>query len=158
MRDDREWQAFASAIAHPELAGDGRFATNESRRAHHDELDGIIGDWVAARDVTDAFHGLQGAGIAAAPLLDDSGFVGDPQVKARGWLRPLLSHDVGIHDHPGLPYRGLPEVWWRGSPVLGEDNEYVYRKLLGVSETDFERYRQEHILADDYLDPTGEPY
>jgi fatty acid desaturase len=70
----------------------------------------------------------------------------------------LPSLDVGTHLHPGLPYRGVAQEWRRGSPVLGEDNEYVYKKILGVSDVDFERYREEKFLAEDYLDPHGEPY
>ena len=82
----------------------------------------------------------------------------DPHVRDRGWLRPLTSLDVGTHLHPGHPYRGVPQAWRRGSPVLGEDNEYVYKDLLGVSDADFERYRKEKILAEDYLDSAGEPF
>jgi hypothetical protein len=41
--------------------------------------------------------------------------------------------------------------------VLGEDNEYVYKKILGVSDEEYERYREEKFLAEDYLDRLGEP-
>ena len=81
-----------------------------------------------------------------------------PTFADRGWQQPLHSLDVGTHLHPGLPYRGVPQVWRRGSPVLGEDNEYVYKEILGVSDDEFERLRREKILAEDYLDPLGEPY
>ena len=77
---------------------------------------------------------------------------------SRQWQRPLHSLDVGTHLHPGLPYRGVPQEWRRGSPVLGEDNEYVYKQILGVSEEEYERYRVEKFLAEDYLDPSGEPW
>ncbi len=60
-------------------------------------------------------------------------FCADPHVRARGWLRPLTTTDVGTHLHAGLPYRGVPLVWRRGSPGLGEDNEYVFTQILGVS-------------------------
>ena len=53
--------------------------------------------------------------------------------------------------------RGVPQAWRRGSPALGEDNAYVYKGILGVSDEDFERYREERILADDYLGPDGSP-
>jgi hypothetical protein len=52
----------------------------------------------------------------------------------------------------------VPQVWWRGSPSLGQDNEYVYKQLLGVPDDIYHRYRAEHILGEDYLDPSGEPY
>ena len=62
--------------------------------------------------------------VAAGPLLDDESFTADAQIVARDWFRPLTSVDVGPHPHPGWPYLGLPLEWRRGSPVLGEDNEY----------------------------------
>jgi crotonobetainyl-CoA:carnitine CoA-transferase CaiB-like acyl-CoA transferase len=96
--------------------------------------------------------------VAAGPFLGDDAFVADPQLRHREWQRPLHSLDVGTHLHPGPPYRGVLQVWRRGSPVLGEDNEFVYKKILGVSDEEFECYRKDKILADDYLDPQGEPY
>ena len=141
----------------PELGDDARFADTASRQAHHDELDELIGAWTMGQSVLDAFHALQAAGVAAGPLLDDAMFCHDPQIRDRAWLRPLHSADVGTHLHAGLPYRGVPAAWVRGSPTLGEDNEYVYRQILGVSDADFRRYRDDKILAEDYLDPQGEP-
>ncbi|HLN18069.1 MAG TPA: CoA transferase [Acidimicrobiales bacterium] len=156
--DDEAWRAFAAVLGRGDLAGDPRFADLAGRQRHHDELDAIIAAWTADRSSIEGFHALQGAGVAAGPLLDEASFANDPHFRDRQWQRPLPSSDVGTHLHPGLPYRGVPQAWRRGSPVLGEDNEYVYQQLLGVSDEDFERYRREKILAEDYLDPSGEPY
>jgi crotonobetainyl-CoA:carnitine CoA-transferase CaiB-like acyl-CoA transferase len=156
--DDDEWIAMASVMGQPVLARDPRFATRDMRQAHHDELDVIIAEWAARQDVLDAFHRLQGAGIPAGPLLDEEHFSEDPNTVARGWLRPLRTTDVGTHLHPGHPYSGLDQVWRRGSPGLGEDNEYVYKELLGVTDKEFEHYRSIKILSEDYLDKTGEPF
>jgi crotonobetainyl-CoA:carnitine CoA-transferase CaiB-like acyl-CoA transferase len=158
VADDDEWQAMAAAIGRPELASDPRFADVGSRQANHDDLDAIITQWTAGRDVLDAFHVLQGSGVTAGPLLDDDMFSNDPHIEARRWLRPLSSLDVGTHPHPSHPYRGVPQLWWRGSPALGQDNDYVYKGLLGVSDEDYARYAAARILAEDYLDPSGEPY
>jgi crotonobetainyl-CoA:carnitine CoA-transferase CaiB-like acyl-CoA transferase len=156
--DDDAWIALASVIGREELGRDSRFASVDQRTTHHDELDGIIGQWAADQSASDAFHALQRAGVAAAPLFDDELFASDPHLLDRAWQQPLESLDVGTHLHPGWPYRGVPQEWRRGSPVLGEDNEYVYKDVIGVSDAEFERYRHDKILADDYLDPHGEPY
>ncbi|HEY3942732.1 MAG TPA: CoA transferase [Acidimicrobiales bacterium] len=156
--DDETWRRLAEAIGRPDLLTDARFADAAGRHRHHDELDQLIGSWTADQPPQEAFHTLQRAGVPAGPLLDDTRFAADPQIVERQWLRPLESLDVGTHLHPGTPYRGVPQVWDRGSPVLGEDNDYVYKEILGVSETEFEQYRADKILADDYLDPSGQPY
>ena len=51
----------------------------------------------------------------------------------------------------------MPLVWRRGSPGLGEDNEYVFTHILGVSKEELDHYRQERIVAEDYLSPEGTP-
>ena len=155
--DDEAWRALAEVIGRGDLGRDPRFADAEGRQSHHDELDAVIGKWAAGQSPDAAFHALQRAGVAAAPILDDEPFAADPHFIERRWQRPLHSLDVGTHLHPGFPYHGVPQEWRRGSPVLGEDNEYVYKKVLGVSDAEYERYREEKILAEDYLDRLGEP-
>ena len=145
-------------MGHPELVSDSRFATSELRQANHDEIDKIITAWAAGEDVHDAFHRLQAAGVPAGPFLDEAMFSGDPNILAREWRRPLTTTDVGTHLHAGHAYAGLDQAWRRGSPGLGEDNEYVYKKLLGVTDEDYEHYREIQILSEDYLDKTGTPY
>jgi crotonobetainyl-CoA:carnitine CoA-transferase CaiB-like acyl-CoA transferase len=155
---ESDWERFVEVIGAPGLRDDPRLSTLAGRRAHHDEVDEAVADWAADRDAYDAFHALQRAGVPAGPLLGDTAFYADPHLAAREWLRPLTTTDVGTHVHPGLPYRGVPQAWRRGSPGLGEDNDYVFKTLLGVSHADYERYRHERITAEDYLTPDGEPY
>jgi crotonobetainyl-CoA:carnitine CoA-transferase CaiB-like acyl-CoA transferase len=156
--DDGAWRALAAAMGRGELGEDRRFIDAAARQEHHDELDAIIGAWTATQPLLHAFHSLQAVGVPAGPLLDDVMLAADPHFRARQWQRPLHSLDVGTHLHPGPPFRGVPQAWRRGSPVLGEDNEYVYKDVLGVSDEEFARYREERILADDYLTPGGQPY
>jgi crotonobetainyl-CoA:carnitine CoA-transferase CaiB-like acyl-CoA transferase len=158
VRDDDAWHALATTIGRDDLGRDPRFADLAGRQAHHDELDEVIAAWAAEWTSLDAFQVLQRAGVAAGPFLSDAMFTEDPHLLDRQWLQPLRSLDVGTHLHPGLPYRGVPQSWRRGSPVLGEDNEFVFKKILGASDEEFERYRRERIVADDYLDPQGDPY
>jgi crotonobetainyl-CoA:carnitine CoA-transferase CaiB-like acyl-CoA transferase len=153
--DDATWRSLAAVIGG---AGEGRFVDVAGRRSHHDELDRLISAWTESRPAMDAFHALQSAGVPAGPLLDDELLNDDPHLKARGWFRPLESGDVGTHLHPGLAFSGVAQAWTRGSPTLGEDNEYVYKKLLGVSEDDYRRFEAERILATDYLKADGTPY
>jgi crotonobetainyl-CoA:carnitine CoA-transferase CaiB-like acyl-CoA transferase len=41
---DKEWQALADALGHPEWCSDDRFATSEARLEHGDELAAILGE------------------------------------------------------------------------------------------------------------------
>ncbi|MET0578802.1 MAG: CoA transferase [Ilumatobacteraceae bacterium] len=156
--DTAEWRALADVIGRQDLAADPQLATATGRRQRHDELDDAIRAWTTTVERDAAFHRLQQLGVPAGPQLDDRGFIADPQIQARGWMRPLTTTDVGTHRHPSHPFRGVPLAWRRGSPALGEDNDYVYREILGVDDEEFEHYRRTNILAEDYLTPDGTPY
>ncbi|MFI5048123.1 MAG: CoA transferase, partial [Acidimicrobiia bacterium] len=157
VTNDEQWAALARIVGRPELATDPHFADAAARRFHHDELDEILGAWAAEQGALDAFHTLQAAGIAASPDFDNQMLVDDPNVEARGWLRPLTATDVGEHQYFGHAFQGVPQVWRRGSPSLGEDNEYVFRTLLGVSDDDCARLEAARVITRDYLDENGEP-
>ncbi len=36
--------------------------------------------------------------------------------------------------------------------MLGEDNDYVYRKVIGVSDEEYDRLVDAKVIVDDYLD------
>jgi crotonobetainyl-CoA:carnitine CoA-transferase CaiB-like acyl-CoA transferase len=156
--DDRAWQALTSVMGRPDLGKEERLSTVTGRQAAHDEIDAAIAAWSGSMDCYEAFHALQQAGVAAGPYLDESQFPGDEQVQAREWIRPLSSADVGSFDHLGQPFRGIPMAWERGAPVLGQDNEYVFRHILGLDEHEYRRLCDQQIAVEDYLDPQGRPY
>jgi crotonobetainyl-CoA:carnitine CoA-transferase CaiB-like acyl-CoA transferase len=155
---DAEWSALAAVIERSDLAGEERYTTLAGRQSGHDELDQAIATWAEKRDALAAFHVLQKAGVAASPLMNEALFAEDAHVQARRWLQPLHSLDLGTHMQPGPAFRGIDQVWRRGSPSLGEDNEYVYKTVLGISDEEYDRFAAQKILAEDYFDKTGEPY
>ena len=158
VRDDDEWAALARTLGRADLLGDARFATTAGRYSEHDELDRIITEWTTGQDVMDAFHALQRAGVTAGPLFDEELLAADPHVAARGWIRPLESRDVGTFPHISYPFQGVPQAWDRGAPALGEDNDYVYRKLLGLDDAEYQQLVDAKVIVDDYLDADMNPY
>lgn len=155
---DDAWRALASVIGRPDLGESERFAGVSDRWAAHDQLDEAITAWSRTVPSYEGFHTLQQAGVAAAPHLDEGAFAADPQVVSRQWLRPLASADVGAFHHFGQAFRGIPLAWERGAPALGQDNEYVFREILGLDEVEYRRLVEERIATEDYLDPQGRPY
>ena len=154
---DDTWPALATVLGRADLANDARLAHVAGRQAAHDELDDAIGAWAATVDSYDAFHALQRAGVAAAPVLDDRSLSDDPQVLAREWIRPLASRDVGSFPHLGHAFRGIPLAWEQGAPALGQDNEYVFKAMLGLSDAEYDRLVVDRVAVQDYLDPQGNP-
>ncbi|MEN2738710.1 CoA transferase [Microbacterium sp. X-17] len=155
--DDAQWAALAGRLGSG-LADDPELATAAGRMRQHDRLDALIAAWSADRDVDEAFGELQRAGVAAGPVQDAASFDADAGIAGRGWLRPLEVRDVGTHLHASHPYRGVPQAWRRGSPGLGEDNDYVYRTVMGLSEDEYRRALRNRIAAEDYVRSDGTAY
>jgi crotonobetainyl-CoA:carnitine CoA-transferase CaiB-like acyl-CoA transferase len=61
-----QFEALCEVMEQPGLARDPRFATNDARVLHQDELDAIIGKWTRARRRYDIMRRCQAAGIGAA--------------------------------------------------------------------------------------------
>lgn len=153
--DDATWLALAQAIGRSDLAADATLRELPGRFAAYDRLDAAVAEFVGKQPVIDAFHALQTVGVPSSPLMDDELIADDPHVAARGWIRPLRSSDVGEHLHLGPAFGGIPQAWDRGSPTLGEDNEYVYKKLLGLDDAEYQRLEAAGIITNDYVDAEG---
>ncbi len=158
VNDDEAWQALSRIIGRDDLAENEELRHVRGRQHAHDELDRAIAAWTHTLDALDAFHRLQAAGVAAAPFLDDQLFISDPQVVAREWVRPITTRDVGSFNHLGHPFRGIPLAWGKGAPALGEDNEYVFKEILGLDDDEYKHLVDEKIAVEDFLDPAGNPY
>ncbi|MEE8313611.1 MAG: hypothetical protein V3R91_04755, partial [Myxococcota bacterium] len=60
---------------------------------------------------------------------------------------------AGTHFHPAHNFhlsRTPPQIW-RAAPVLGQDNEYVYKQLLGISDEEYAELVAEQHIGDRYL-------
>jgi len=158
VTDDEAWRGLTTVLQRPDLADDERLAVAAGRIAAHDEIDEAILAWTGTVRAYEAFDALQRVGVAAAPYLDEAGFAADPQVEAREWIRPLMSTDVGRFGHLGHSFRGIPLAWERGAPVLGEDNEYVFKEILSLGDEQYRRLVAERVATEDYLDQEGNPY
>ena len=145
-------------LGRADLAKEERLADVAGRHAAHDELDDVIGAWAATVTADAGFHALQQAGVAAAPCADDALLTADAQIAAREWIRPLTSLDVGTFNHLGHAFRGIPMAWERGAPTLGQDNEYVFKEVLGLDDAEYDRLVAERVATNDYYDREGNPY
>jgi len=142
---DREWEGLVAAMGHPEWAQ--RFATHESRIAHIDELHERIAAWSRGFDNYELARTLQSYGVAAAPVLDVDDLLHDPHYRARQTFVEVR-HPLGFRETIYGAYvkasRTQPRV--RPGPVLGQDNEYVFRELLGLSEERYQRLVAEQVI------------
>jgi benzylsuccinate CoA-transferase BbsF subunit len=132
---DDEWRTLCDVMERPDLAEDPRFRTLADRKANEDDLETEIMSWTLTQDPLEATERLQAAGIAAAPPLKNSELAEDPHLAGRNFWVEKEHPEVGVRMHAGIPWRmsDTPCEVRRAAPVLGQDNDYVYGELLGLS-------------------------
>jgi crotonobetainyl-CoA:carnitine CoA-transferase CaiB-like acyl-CoA transferase len=137
---DGIFRRFSVAIGRPEWLVDPRFATNQARREHAQELDRLIGEWVGARPLAESMEILAQAGVPAGPVYSVEDIAADPQYQARDMLVDVADPRLGHLLMPGIVPRlsHTPgAIRWAG-PDLGAHTAEVLAELLGpvVSEGD----------------------
>lgn len=155
IEDDAQWQAFGKAIGSPPWANDPRFATNDGRVEHHDELDRLIAGYTASQDDYELMHRLQGAGVSAAPVLEASRMFTDPQLRQRNFFQKQTQASSGTYEYVGPLWQmqGTPVEYYQPPVMFGEHNDYVYRDVLKVSDEEFEALKAAGHIATEY-DPS----
>ncbi|MGB5758233.1 MAG: CoA transferase, partial [Acidimicrobiales bacterium] len=158
VTDDGAWAGLGSAAGNPDWADDPRFATAAGRRAHHDELDEAITGWTSRHSPREIFLRCQENGVAAAPVLHELEALEDPHLCQRAMFADNGNPELGTHRYPTHLWRwDGPAMAWGPIPVLGGDNEAVFRQLLGLSDQEYQELADGGHLSRDYLDPDGNP-
>jgi crotonobetainyl-CoA:carnitine CoA-transferase CaiB-like acyl-CoA transferase len=158
VADDAQWQALAAATGNDDWATDPRFSSAADRHANHDELDVLLSAWTEQRTPAEVFSTCQQAGIAAAPVLHELEALADEHLQARGLFMENGNDSLGTHLYPGHLWRwDGPDLAWGPIPVLGGDNEHVFKDIVGLSDDDYADLDAGGHLRLDYVDPEGNP-
>ena len=152
VHDDEEWAALCAVIGREELACDERFATNEARRAHHDEADAIIGAWTAQFPKFEAMDRLQAAGVRAGAVFDARDMHFDRHLRSRGLLERMdfpPERKMGRRFLIGRPWKlsKTPLSMQAPAPKLGEHNRAVLQGILGYDDARCAALEASNVLA-----------
>jgi benzylsuccinate CoA-transferase BbsF subunit len=147
--NDAEWRGLVEEMGSPEWANDPGFATQELRFANQDLLDRHVAAWTRGRDRYAIMHALQARGIAAGAVqrAEDTN-ENDPHIRERGLFFELDHPVIGPARFEGTPIRFSvtePDIW-RSAPLLGEDNDHVFKALLGVSGDEYDVLVEEKVI------------
>lgn len=145
---DGEWLNLCCVIKKPNLAGDRRFATPLARAENCAELDRLIEDWTTDHDAEEVMRLMQEAGVAAGVVSNGRDLDEDPHLNARGFYRELEHSDIGKHHYLLPPFRlsktpGEPKM---AAPCLGQHNEYVCKRILGMEDDEFVQLLNEGVF------------
>ena len=135
------------AIERPELIADPRFATNNDRLEHIDELDEVIGGWIGSHTLAEVMEAFEREDAAAAPIYDAAQIAEDPQYAARETIVTVEDDELGpIRMQNVTPRFGRTpgRIRHAGLP-LGAANEEVYGEL-GVTAEELQALRADGVL------------
>ena len=149
VSSDEKWRSFCEAIGSPDWAEEERFSDGLSRLNNQDELDRLVARWTSNHAPYEIMERLQKFGVAATPTLDGEQLVNDPHLRNRDFF---VKDDL-----PGMGNKPMAGPSWKMShtpgkirgpaPMLGQHNEYVLGKLLGLSEAEIATLTEEKVIS-----------
>ncbi len=153
VQTDEQWEALVAEIGAPVWARDSRFKTAVGRKAHEDDLDRLLAQFTKDEDRYDLMDRLQQRSVPAGVVQKSvDRCTRDRQLQERGYFVPLPQSEIGTWPIEGFPAKcqnmlvdigGLPG---RAAPLMGEDNDYVYRDILGLTPEEIAALREDWII------------
>ena len=152
--DERQWLALCDVIEAESLAQDDELADAQARLSRQPEIDAAVSAWTRRQSSESAMRTLQERGIPAGPVMNQADAFADPHIESRGFFREAFQEDCGTHLYPGPLYQmsRTPLGIRRGPVMFGQDNEYVYRELLGYSAEEYAAFEAAGHVGTDYAD------
>jgi crotonobetainyl-CoA:carnitine CoA-transferase CaiB-like acyl-CoA transferase len=135
-----QWKRFCAALGDLEMATDPRFATNESRLAHHDEFKARVEGILATAPTSDWVARLEAHTIAAGPVYEFHEVFDDPQVRHLGLVAEMDQPGLGRVKFLSFPAGAstTPPRLDRPAPLLGQHTEEVLTEL-GMARDEIDR-------------------
>lgn len=148
VADEVKWRSFCHIMGRADLIDDPDFATNAARTKRFDEMDVMVGEWVARHSKQEVMEKLAGADITCGIVKEVPEVLHDPHLRARGTLQDITHPTVGQVTVLASPVRfdGEPPTIDSPSPTLGQHNEMVYGRLLGLSAREIASLQEQGII------------
>jgi formyl-CoA transferase len=121
-----------------EVASDPRFATNMGRVKHVEEVDGIVGGWIARHTLAEVLDAFDKAEAAIGPVYDVAQILDDPQYKARDSVTTIADKDLGpLRMQNVFPRLSrTPGRIKHGGPRIGEHSQDVLQEMMRSGKID----------------------
>jgi benzylsuccinate CoA-transferase BbsF subunit len=148
VKTEEEWRRFCKAIGNPPWSKEAMFSDLNHRLRNQDALDKLVGKWTKNYTPYEATEILQEAGVAAAPFMISKDQYHDPHFQARGTFVNVTHPKSGPEVLYGVPWKlsDTPGNVRTSGPLLGGDNEYVFKGLLSVSDEEYNRLVEGKVI------------
>jgi crotonobetainyl-CoA:carnitine CoA-transferase CaiB-like acyl-CoA transferase len=144
--NDEEWDAMCKVMGNPDWCKDEKFSDQFSRWQNQDELNRLVADWTTGFTPYEVTHKLQKAGVAAGNSLDIAELIIDPQVVKRGAIIQQNHPVAGKINVYRAPWKSALTAKNPPAPLLGEHNDYVFKTLLGLSDSEIAKLSDDKVI------------
>lgn len=146
--NDRQVPDLFRIMGCPEAIGDPRYLTTASRSNNCKELIAMLDTCFLTKTRAEFAAEFDKNGITFALISTLEDAVNDPQARAAGIVVPFSDGSGDTITSP-LEIMGMQKVVPRRAPkVIGQDTREVLRGVLGMSEGEIERLKEEGAIKD----------
>jgi crotonobetainyl-CoA:carnitine CoA-transferase CaiB-like acyl-CoA transferase len=127
----------------------GRIADRFMEATGIEEIaDEEVARWVSKRTVEEVVNTLGETGIPVAPINDLDAVMKDEQARAREMFIKVIHPQLGETMMPGFHIKlsETPGDVSEPAPLLGQHNEEVYCRLLGLTKEELKELRREGVI------------
>jgi benzylsuccinate CoA-transferase BbsF subunit len=144
--NDEEWNAMCKVMGNPDWCKDEKFSDQFSRWQNQDELNKLVAGWTKDFTHYEVMHMLQKVGVAAGPSLSIEELIEDPHVRKRGAIIQQNHPVAGKINIYRAPWKSALTAKNPPAPLLGEHNDYVFKTLLGISDSEITKLTDEKVI------------
>lgn len=145
---NEHWERFCRAIGKQEWMKDPAYETKGLRWAKKWELAKEIEKITSQYTVKEMEEKLDRERVANSPILNIQQVVEDPHLNARGYFLEVEHPVIGKAKISGFPFKlgKTPGEIDRSSPLVGEHNELILGKYLGINPGEVRQLKADGVL------------
>jgi CoA:oxalate CoA-transferase len=148
VANDDKWQALCRVMKREELINDPNYATNAARAKRFDDVDALVASWASLHTKQEVMEQLANADVTCGIVKEIPEVINDPHLRERGTLQDIEHPTAGKVTVLASPIRLNNEAPTidAPSPTLGEHNELIYGKLLGLSAKEIASLKEQGVI------------
>jgi formyl-CoA transferase len=145
---DTVFARLAEAMGQPELATDPRYSTHGARGANQVELDALVERWTATLTTREVLELMDRFGVPAGLIYRAPEMLEDPHFKARNAIVSVPHPDFGELRMQNVAPKlsATPGGVRSPSPEMGQHNDEVYLRLLGLAAERYEQLKARKVI------------
>ncbi|MCZ6472469.1 MAG: CoA transferase [SAR324 cluster bacterium] len=145
---DAHWNGLRQAMGDPPWAREPALQSAQGRGLDRERIERELDDWCRKFPRDELLRKLGKLDVPAKPVLQVEELADHPQFSERGLYQEVEHPLMGTERLVALPWKmsGLAHSIRKAAPLMGEDNRYVFMKLLGMGQEEFDKLGEDGVI------------